>query len=203
MGGLATVRKARPEIGRGFLILQVGAGWCWRASWHPRGNFGGGWNSGLGVVVGREFRPLATLGVTEGESGRHFDGLWGERWGKSGGSFDGLRANGGRRGDLSTGLGRRWGGAAGTSTGLGRTERGAGAGTSTGSGERRGGGGRPVDALRAKGGRGTIKGPREVGGGTGRRGLSRPGLGRRWRRRSASRLRRREGYPGRRGGSSP
>ena len=147
MGGLSAVRKARPEIGRGFFILQVGAGWCWRASWHPRGNFGRGWNSGLGIVLGREFRPLATLGVTEGESGRHFDGLWGERWGKSGGSFDGLRANGGRRGDLSTGLGRTRPGL----RGLGRTA---------------GRGGRDFDGLRrTEGGRGPTRRGRREGGG--------------------------------------
>ena len=104
----------------GFLILLVEAGWCWRASWHPRGNFGGGWNSGFGIGLGREFRPLATLGVTEG------------------GGATLRRSQGERRG---TG--------ADPSTGSGRTEK----------------------------RRGTIKRP-WGGGGTGRRGLSKPGLNR-------------------------
>ena len=31
-------------------------GWVW----------GGGWKAGLGIVLGRDFRPLAALGVTGG-----------------------------------------------------------------------------------------------------------------------------------------
>ena len=45
--------------------MQAEVGWCWRSSWDPRGNCGGGGNSGLGIALGREFRLLAALGVTE------------------------------------------------------------------------------------------------------------------------------------------
>ena len=60
------------ELGgwQGRSIFSVKAGWFWRASRHLRGNWGGGWEVAVGEgVVGREFRPLAPLGVTEGASG--------------------------------------------------------------------------------------------------------------------------------------
>ena len=52
--------------GQGLLIVQVEPDWRWRGRWHPCGKGGGVWNPELGIGLGREFRPLATLGVTEG-----------------------------------------------------------------------------------------------------------------------------------------
>ena len=80
--------RGRASVFRGFQFFRqmpVGVG---RGSWHIRCDCGGVWNPGLRVGLGREFIPLATLGVTEGGVGR---------------PSDRLRAKGGCRGDPSTG----------------------------------------------------------------------------------------------------
>ena len=127
--------EIRGAPGQGLSIFQAKGGECWLGNWYLRGNFGGGWNSGLGIGLGREFRPLATLGVTERGSGWQrgsFDGAQDEGEGRP---FDGLRATLRRtEGDPSTRSGRPFDGLratlrhaqGGPSTGSGGTERGRG-----------------------------------------------------------------------------
>ena len=47
------------DVGQERVVLEGKAESLW----------GGGWDPGLGIGFGKEFRPLATLGVTEGARG--------------------------------------------------------------------------------------------------------------------------------------
>ena len=57
--------------GRGFSISQVEAGVFCRLAVDRQRDWGVGRDRKVGIVLGKDFRPLAPLGVTEGGPGWH------------------------------------------------------------------------------------------------------------------------------------